>query len=275
VRRWWKWVALGFLVLILLLAGGILIAGRYFEPYIRELAIQYLQQRFDSEVELSKLQVQMPGFSAVRLLLHGNVALVDVAGEHLVLRHKGRRDIPPLFALRRFGATLDLGTLFSRAKSVPLVSLEGMEITLPPKEERPKFDMQPSSGGNGPGVEIGSVIIHDAKFTILPRDKSRTPLEFDLHDVHLNSVAKNSPMRYQAYLTIPKPKGQINSSGNFGPWVADVPSETPLTGDYLFENADLGVFNGIAGILKSTGHFEGQLGTITAKGEATVPDFRL
>ncbi len=275
MRRWWKWIALALVVLILLFAGGVLVAGRYFEPYIRELAIRYLQERFDSEVELSRLYVKMPGVSALGLLLRGNVALVDVAGEGLKLRHKGRHDIPPLFALRRFGATLDLGTLFSGAKSVPLITLDGMEITLPPKEERPKFDMNPSDDGNDTGVEIGRVIIHDAKLTILPRDKSRTPMEFDLHDIHLTSVAKDSAMNYQAFLTIPKPKGQITSSGKFGPWTAGEPSETPLAGDYVFDNADLGVFNGIAGILKSTGHFEGQLGTITAKGEATVPDFRL
>ena len=32
---------------------------------------------------------------------------------------------------------------------------------------------------------------------------------------------------------------------------------------------------GIAGILKSTGRFEGALDSITARGEAVVPDFRL
>jgi hypothetical protein len=275
VRRWWKWVVLTLVILILLLAAGIFAAGRYFEPYIREQAIAYLRQRFDSEVELSRLQVQMPGWAALRLLTRGRVALVDVEGDALTLRHKGRRDVPPLFVLRHFGATLDLQTLFTAAKSVPLVTLDGMEITLPPKEERLKFDMDASGNAGDTGVEIGAVIIHDAKLTILPRDHSRTPLRFDLHDIHLHSVAKNAPMKYEAFLTIPKPNGQINATGSFGPWAASEPSDTPLNGDYLFENADLGVFNGIAGILKSTGHFEGQLGSITAKGEATVPDFRL
>ena len=57
--------------------------------------------------------------------------------------------------------------------------------------------------------------------------------------------------------------------------MADEPSATPLKGDYEFKNADLGVFKGIAGILNSTGSFEGLLSQITAKGQATVPDFRL
>ena len=82
-------------------------------------------------------------------------------------------------------------------------------------------------------------------------------------------------MKYDADLTNPKPPGQIHSVGTFGPWVADEPSATPLKGDYEFKNANLGVFTGIAGILNSTGSFEGLLSQITAKGQATVPDFRL
>lgn len=287
--RRWKWIALAIVVLVLLLAGGILIAGRYFEPYIREQAIQYLRQRFDSEVELSRLHVQMPGFSALRLIASGSVALVDVEGEGLTLRHKGRRDVPPMFVLRRFAATLDLQTLFTGAKNVPLVVLEGMEITLPSKGERPDFgskskdaervesknEANEDQAAGNTSVKIDHVDIRDAKLTILPRDKSRIPLAFDLHDIQLRSAGKDVAMKYEAFLTIPKPKGQIHSHGSFGPWAAGEPSDTPLDGDYLFENADLGVFNGIAGILKSTGHFEGQLGKIDAKGEATVPDFRL
>lgn len=278
MRRWIKWGALAFAAAVILLACGVFFAGRYFEPYIREQAILYLRQRFDSDVELTRLHVQLPGWSALRLLLQGSVALVDVEGEGLQMRHKGRRDVPPLFVLRRFSATLDLQTLFTAAKKVPLVTLDGMEITLPPKGERPQMrapDVDDNKNATDTGVTIGHVELRDAKLTILPRDKARTPLQFDLHEVHLRSVGKGAPMQYDAFLTIPKPKGQIHSNGTFGPWAAGEPSDTPLAGDYLFENADLGVFNGIAGILKSTGHFEGQLGKIDAKGEATIPDFRL
>src|SRR5262249_34418438 len=53
------------------------------------------------------------------------------------------------------------------------------------------------------------------------------------------------------------------------------PGDSPLSGDYTFDHADLGVFSGIAGILRSKGRFEGELDSITARGEADVPDFRL
>src|ERR1019366_1771755 len=47
------------------------------------------------------------------------------------------------------------------------------------------------------------------------------------------------------------------------------------SGDYKFDHADLGVYSTVAGILQSTGRFEGELDSITARGEAYVPDFRL
>src|SRR5262249_6252874 len=44
---------------------------------------------------------------------------------------------------------------------------------------------------------------------------------------------------------------------------------------YIFDDADLGLFDGIAGMLDSTGKFESKLNAIEVQGRATVPDFRL
>lgn len=281
-RKWLLRSAVGLVALLALGVGALLYFGKRFEPYMREQAIAYLEKRFESQVELKQIHVEMPGWDTLRLLSRGRVALISLGGEGLVLRHKGRTDVPPMFVLRKFGATVDLNTIFTAAKSVPVVTLDGMEINVPPKGERPKLSgnqpeepKQEDDDGKGTGVQIGEVLIHEAKLTILPRDKAKVPLEFALHDIKLESVMAKEGMRYDAFLTNPKPKGQIKSTGTFGPWNGDEPADTPLSGDYLFENADLGVFKGIAGILRSTGEFEGVLSEITAKGEASVPDFRL
>jgi hypothetical protein len=60
-----------------------------------------------------------------------------------------------------------------------------------------------------------------------------------------------------------------------GQWVVDDPGETPLAGEYQFKHADLGVFKGIAGILESTGKYEGVLRTLVVDGVTDTPDFRL
>ena len=82
-------------------------------------------------------------------------------------------------------------------------------------------------------------------------------------------------MGFEAELTNPRPVGTIHTKGSFGPWVVEDPGESPVTGDYQFEHADLGGFKGIAGILSSTGHYEGTLRDIVVDGETDTPDFRL
>ncbi len=273
-KKWLIRIGATLAVLGVAAAIALIYVGRHFEPYIREQAVLYLKNRFDSDVELARLSVSVPSGAAFQLLTKGKVALATAQGEGLVMRHKGRRDIPPMFVLRHFTATVDLQTLFTAAKNVPLVTLDGMEINIPPKGERP--EMSNGSGESGKtAVRIEQVDIRNAMLNILPRDKTKNPLHFDLYEIKLASVAKEEAMRYEAFLTNPKPKGEIHSAGTFGPWASGEPSDTPLSGNYLFENADLGVFKAIAGILRSTGTFEGQLGAINARGEASVPDFRL
>jgi hypothetical protein len=159
---------------------------------------------------------------------------------------------------------------------VPLVKIDGMVINIPPKGKRPELgDDKADDAASRTGVIIEEVLITDSKITMLPKNPAKRPLEFALHHIRLESAGVDVAMKYDAALTNAKPRGEIISQGTFGPWVADEPGNTPLDGDYTFDNADLGVFDGIAGILHSKGKFEGSLNSITAKGEASVPDFRL
>jgi hypothetical protein len=64
-------------------------------------------------------------------------------------------------------------------------------------------------------------------------------------------------------------------AGSFGPWQKDDPGLTPISGEYTFSNADLGVFHAIAGTLDSTGKFAGVLRRIEVHGETRTPRFRL
>jgi hypothetical protein len=277
-RKWLIRIAVATMLGIVTLFVTASLLARRFEPYIREQAIEYLRKRFDSDVELDTLRVHLPKTSPLRLLLSkGRGALARVEGEGVSLRHKGRRDVPPMFAMKKFRFEVDLGTLFDTPKTVQSVLLEGMEISIPPKGERPELSAgrPPEPPGSPAGVLIKDVTIEDAKLLILPKDRKKVPLEFLIHNLRLSSAGMGVAMRYNAALTNPKPPGTIHAVGSFGPWNAAEPGDTPLSGDYTFEKADLGVFAGIAGILNSTGHFDGALNSIHAKGQASVPDFRL
>jgi hypothetical protein len=262
------------------------VVSRQLDPYIREQAIRYLQQRFDSEVELSALRVRVPGMSPVRMIFdRGKGTKIRVEGEDLAVRYQGRRDIPPMFVLERFSFEVDMGTLFEDKKIVDLVTIDGMQVHIPPKGERPSLPVtedsatpgsEPQSeGGPETNVLIQQIRLNDSVLTILPRNPDKIPLKFELHSVLLESAGTDVAMRYDAELTNAKPPGQIHSTGTFGPWSAAEPGDTPVTGSYTFDEADLGVFSGIAGILNSTGDFSGTLSAINVKGEASVPEFKL
>ena len=268
-------LGVGVLVGLFYLARGI---AANFEPMVREEAILYLRTRFHCDVELRALHVHLPRLSTVSLLLRRERgARVRVDGEGLSMRlATAPADAPPLFTMRRFSFAVDLNALRAPRRVVDSVTIDGLEIHLPPRQNRPAGQPAPSAQpAANPNVLIQDVKISDASLVLLPRDPTRTPMQFRIAGLRLTSVGVNSPMRYNATLSIPKPPGEVHSQGTFGPWVADDPGSTDLSGTYTFSNADLGIFNGIAGILNSKGRFDGTLGAVHASGEATVPDFRL
>ena len=83
------------------------------------------------------------------------------------------------------------------------------------------------------------------------------------------------PADFQAVLTNPRPTGEIQTSGQFGPWQADEPSLTPVRGLYYFSRANLADFKGIGGILASQGKYDGVLERIEVDGKTSTPGFFL
>src|SRR5262245_3634380 len=77
--------------------------ARRFEPYIKQQAIDYLKKRFESEVQIESLSVDIPRLSPAKAFFSrgkGVIARVDGAG--ILLRYRGRHDIPPMFAMKSF-----------------------------------------------------------------------------------------------------------------------------------------------------------------------------
>jgi hypothetical protein len=277
-RKWWLALSIAALAGSLALYIAASAMKKRFDPYIRQQVREYLEKRFDSEVEIGELRIQLPEISSLRLLLtRRRGAFASISGESIVLRHKGRRDVPPLFLIHSIRFNVDLSTLFNHPNTVMNITMDGMEINIPPKGSRMKFDIPPGADDNSwvKGIVIDEVVVRNSSLSILQRNPSKPPLRFDIHEVVFNSVARETSMRYSASLTNARPPGEILAEGSFGPWNADEPGDTPIGGHYRFDNADLGVFTGISGLLHSTGDFSGFLDTINVEGEADVPDFRL
>ena len=91
----------------------------------------------------------------------------------------------------------------------------------------------------------------------------------------MHSVGLDRPAKFTAQLTNAIPPGEIETKGSFGPWSPDDPGQTPLSAEYTFDKADLGVFKGISGTLSSQGKFGGVLENIEVQGKTSTPDFKV
>ena len=285
-RNWIIGIGLFVVVAVAGLAIAASIAASRIEPYAREEAIRYLSQRFASDVELRALRVRLPQTSLLRLLLtRGRGISARIEGEGLSMKLKSQPAAAPLFTIRTFHCEVAVDSLLHPPAYVSEVFVDGMEIQIPPRGERP----QPASSAgvapedatgasptpSSPGVMIAKVTIRNAALTLQPKDPRKLPLRFEIQNLQLQSVSRGAPMKYDVLLRNAKPPGNIHATGTFGPWRSGDPGETPVAGDYLFEKADLGVFAGIAGMMNSTGQFEGRLDALTVHGQVSVPNFRL
>ncbi len=268
-----------WLIILSSVGIGLVITGlvltyyaRRMEPMARDWIVQYLSEKFDSEVELKELKV-----SAIPRL--------HVVGKGVLLRWKHRTDIPPMIRLGEFSFQMKWGELLAPEKHITLIKLKDFELNLPPKNNQPKSPEQVAQerkereekkeDGSGVSVVVDEIVADRTIMRMWPREKEKPPKEFELHELRLYGAGAGQPMAYTTRMTNYKPPGMIDSKGSFGPWNSEDPGGSPLAGAYDFQKADLGVFTGIEGILTSTGKFSGQLNHIDVVGEANVPDFRL
>ena len=120
---------------------------------------------------------------------------------------------------------------------------------------------------------IDTLVSNNARLVIIPRKPGKEPKIWDIHTLKMHRVGVEQGMPFAATITNAVPPGEIYADGGFGPWNSESPGRTPLSGTFTFDNADLSVFEGIAGTLSSRGSFGGSLDYIDVNGETETPDF--
>lgn len=325
----WKKILLGLLAAGAIVFGVLIYVGyraaQRVEPYLREQTAAYLRERFDSEITLGEFRVNLSlpvnwppswpvDWDALWALItqRGRGGRVAIDIHDIELRHKGRRDIPPLLAMKKLSFAVNVEDVMLETPHIRRILIDGLAVNIPPKGQRPSLpgsqsraratatertERRTAAGAsakgrkespatapatppappmvNAPELVVDQVVISHANLQLLPRDSRKPPLEFDIQRLILNGAGPGLPLRYVASLINAKPPGQVETHGEFGPWNAAEPGESAIEGVYDFRDADLGVFKGIAGKLNSTGKFVGQLNEIIADGETDTPDFRL
>jgi hypothetical protein len=270
-RRRWKWI--GAIACVFLVGAAVFV--RYViaraEPILRARVIETLSNRFKSTVELASLDVSV-------------VKGLEVSGTGLKIF--GATDPNPyepgvqaLISLQEFHFHTGIRGLFGPAIHVDTVYVKGMELNIPPKEDRREFkDMSSqirSSRIRKVSIFVDNFVCEDTKLLINTSKPGKPPLEFAIGNLRMKDIGPGQPMRFEATLVNPKPVGDIQSTGFFGPWDEKEPRDTPVQGDYSFSNADLSTLKGIGGILSSTGKYAGTLSDIVVDGKTDTPDFRI
>ncbi|WP_251106428.1 hypothetical protein [Alloacidobacterium dinghuense] len=147
---------------------------------------------------------------------------------------------------------------------------------MPPKDERqnmPKLSNQ--NGVSNMKIFVREMQIEDAALVLETNKPGKFPLDFEISHLTLDSVGAGEPMKFHATLINPKPIGDIDSSGYFGPFNEHSPGDSPVRGEYNFSHADLNTIKGIGGMLSSTGKYQGELNHIYVDGETDTLNFSI
>jgi AsmA-like C-terminal region len=262
----WRWIIAIVLLSAAVVAVAAAILASHAEPILRARVIETLSTRFNSKVELDGFHV-----SALRGL--------QVSGEGLRLfadtdPNNHQPGIQPLISVAEFRFRTGVMDLLRSPLHVNTVYVKGLTLNLPPREQRGEIKNMGPKGGKIK-ITVDKFVCDQAQLIINTLRPGKLPLEFDIESLTMSSIGPNEPLHFDANLTNPKPVGNILSSGSFGPWRADSPRDTPVSGTYSFNKADLGTIKGIGGILSSTGQYAGSLDNIVVDGTTDTPDFRI
>ncbi len=244
----------------------------HLDTILRDRLVASLQVRFNSPVTLDSLHLDTS--NGVHVTGTG-LKILYLAGP---TKPDKDTDAPAMVSVDHFEFQTDFKALLEPTTRIVTVFVSGLQLHIPPHGpqhvprvlDNPKKMVQPRIS-----FTVDKIVCTNSRLTIETSKPGKLPLVFDMGNITLTDVGADKPFQYDATLKNPRPVGDVHATGHFGPWQADDPRETPIDGEYLFSNADLGPFKGIAGILSSTGKFYGKLSHINVDGATDTPDFRL
>jgi hypothetical protein len=149
------------------------------------------------------------------------------------------------------------------------ITAEDMHIFIPPFGSGETFHTKPSK------ITIDEIVANGAVLEFALRNPDKEPLRFEIHEALLRDVGWKGALSYRVRVHNPEPPGEVTTSGNFGVWNINHPGQTPVSGEYKLDQADLSVYHGIAGMLSSVGKFGGILAHIDIAGSTDTPNFEV
>ena len=260
-----KWLYVLALILFLGSVTAVFVHRRLtnIDEYTRDCVVRELSERFDSQIALESMHVQIWPAMTVR-------------GRGLTVHYHNRSDVPPLIHVQDFTFNVGLIGIIRPVTRISSVVLNDMVVTIPPRRNMEKQNSPSQRTARPvPHVEIDRIICNDTTIYFMSKNPGKDPLDFEIHNLLLTDVGAEKPFDFRGNLTNAKPKGEIETTGKFGPWDLDQPGNTPVSGNYEFTDADLDPFSGIGGTLSSTGKYSGPLDHLAVDGITETPNFSI
>ncbi len=245
-----SWLILIALIVFAVICVAAFLLSRHW-PFGENAVLEDLRESSDSQVSVHSFkETFLPSPGCILdgvVFVHGN----DAA--------------KPLITIDKLTVQGDYVELF--AHRVRKIMAQGLHVSIPPLGSGSAFHTTQSE------IKVDEFIANGTTLELASTNPDQQPLVFDIHEASLSGVAATAAFSYRVKLHIPLPPAEISAQGKFGVWNKDNVGETPVSGEYTFENADLSVFDGIAGTLSSNGKFEGKLAHINIVGTTDAPDF--
>ncbi len=248
-----RWVLPVVIVILLLGIGGSLFLVRNW-PFTERNVLKQLQETTSSNVHISAFQrvyFPRPGCIAVGVTFErGNDPhdQVKLTVDKLIIE----------------------GTLTGLLnKHLATIRAQGAHAFFP------EFGTAPAWKPTTSDVVVDEFIANSSLLEFARRDPKSPKVQFTIHEFVAHHLASHDPMKFEVRLRNPTPPGEVQVTGTFGPWNTEHVSATPVSGNYSFSYADLGVFEGIHGILASNGQFHGTIENIAVSGATTTPSFQV
>ncbi len=252
--RWLIWVSAAMVAIVCIAVVVVAIKS----PFTQGKVAQSLEETVRAKVSFGKFRMTYfphPGC---------------VAENVTFMRSGSPENTPPLVTVQRLEIESHYADMIVRPGYVALVKLNGLYVHVPP----PGASGSTSPPSETSNVRVGEIVADGAVLEVARADDT-PPLKFEMHSLTVKSYGDKSEWSYSVSMKNAEPPGEIISKGKFGPLNLENLETTPLSGEYKFQQADLSVFNGIAGTLSSTGDFDGKLGEAGVHGALDIPDFQV
>lgn len=219
----------------------------------------------------SSAQVEMRGFHSTYFPFPGCVI------DDVVFRQKtsapGQKPGDPFLTIRKLTIESTFAGLLSKPGRIRKIIADGLHIHVP----QGGVNLHEEAGSGNDQTIIEELKADNAVLELATGQTAEKKLVFQIHSAQFRDIGDGKAVPFQVSLHLPVPPGEVESSGSIGPWKDEKGTvrSTAISGKYVLNRANLGVFKALGGTVFSRGEFSGNLEKLNVAGMTDTPNFEV